>query len=140
MFPLLYVVGVALILKWIYILASLEHAEIRNFFCNRNFFYMMRYKIVKEGKLMANIKSALKRIQTAEKRTLRNRMVKSSVKTAIKKFETAVESDNFEEAKTLLSQVSRIIDKASAKGVLHKNAASRKKSRLAIKLNKSVAK
>jgi small subunit ribosomal protein S20 len=87
---------------------------------------------------MANVKSAIKRIRITEARTLRNKMVKSSVKTAVKKFEAAVNRGNFDEAKALLSQVSGIIDKAATKGVIHKNAASRKKSRLALRLNKSV--
>lgn len=86
---------------------------------------------------MANIKSSIKRIQKTEVRTLRNKMVKSSVKTAVKKFETAVEKGNFDEAKALLVEVSAIIDKAAAKGVIHKNTASRKKSRLTLRLNKT---
>jgi small subunit ribosomal protein S20 len=89
---------------------------------------------------MANIKSAIKRIRVTERRTLRNKMVKSAVKTAIKKFEAAVNSGNYDEAKALLSHVSHVIDKAAAKGVIHKNAAARKKSRLAIKLNQLAAK
>ncbi|TDT51114.1 30S ribosomal protein S20 [Fonticella tunisiensis] len=89
---------------------------------------------------MANIKSAIKRIRKTEKRTLRNKMVKSSVKTIIKKFEAAVNNNNLDEAKALLSEASHAIDKAAAKGVLHKNNAARKKSRLALKLNKLVAK
>lgn len=94
----------------------------------------------KEGVQMANIKSALKRIDVTERRTLRNKMVKSAAKTTIKKFETAVNNGNFDEAKALLAQVSHVIDKAAAKGVIHKNAAARKKSRLAVALNKAVAK
>jgi small subunit ribosomal protein S20 len=84
---------------------------------------------------MANIKSAIKRIETTERRTLRNRIFKSIVKTEIKKFEAAIHSGNLEEAKALLSRTAHVLDKASAKGILHKNAVSRKKSRLAIKLN-----
>lgn len=85
---------------------------------------------------MANIKSAIKRIKVTQAKTLRNRMVKSSVKTFIKKFEENIAAGNLEEAKRLYPRVSRVIDKAAAKGVLHKNTASRKKSKLAIKLNK----
>lgn len=95
---------------------------------------------MKEVLKLANIKSAIKRIRKTEKRTLRNRMVKTSVKTAIKKFEAALNTNNFDEAKTLLSEASHIIDKAAAKGVLHKNNAARKKSRLTIRLNKVSAK
>jgi small subunit ribosomal protein S20 len=89
---------------------------------------------------LANIKSAIKRIRKTEKRTLRNRMVKSAVKTAIKKFEVALNGNNFDEAKNLLVEATHIIDRAASKGVLHKNNAARKKSRLTIRLNKSVAK
>lgn len=84
---------------------------------------------------MANIKSAIKRIKVTEKRTLRNKMVKSSIKTAVKKYETAVEGGNLDDAKQLYASAAHAIDKAAAKGVIHKNAAARKKSRLAVKLN-----
>jgi small subunit ribosomal protein S20 len=89
---------------------------------------------------MANIKSAIKRIQITERKTLRNRIFKSIVKTEIKKFEAAVTNNNLEEAKALLSKTAHILDKASAKGILHKNAVARKKSRLAIKLNHAASK
>lgn len=87
---------------------------------------------------MANIKSAIKRIRITETKTLRNRIVKSSVKTFVKKFEDALATGNVDEAKKLYPRVSHVIDKAAAKGVLHKNMAARKKSRLALKLNKVV--
>ncbi|MDD6796581.1 MAG: 30S ribosomal protein S20 [Clostridiaceae bacterium] len=84
---------------------------------------------------MANIKSAKKRILVAEKKTARNRMVKSALKTTIKKFETAVAANNAEEAKTLFVGASKALDMAAQKGIVHKNMAARKKSRLAAKLN-----
>ncbi|MGL4847695.1 MAG: 30S ribosomal protein S20 [Clostridium sp.] len=84
---------------------------------------------------MANIKSAKKRIKVTETKTLRNRMVKSALKTAIKKFEAAVEANNAEEAKTLFVAATKSLDMAASKGVLHKNMTARKKSRLAAKLN-----
>lgn len=84
---------------------------------------------------MANIKSAKKRIKVTETKTLRNRMVKSALKTAIKKFETAVEANNAEEANTLFVAAAKSLDMAASKGILHKNMAARKKSRLATKLN-----
>jgi ribosomal protein S20 len=89
-------------------------------------------------KVLANIKSAIKRIRITETKTLRNRIVKSSVKTFVKKFEDALATGNVDEAKKLYPRVSHVIDKAAAKGVLHKNMAARKKSRLALKLNKVV--
>ena len=84
---------------------------------------------------MANIKSAKKRILVTQTKTANNRMVKSALKTVIKKFEAAVEAKNVEEAKTLYTSVAKSIDMAASKGVVHKNMAARKKSRLAAKLN-----
>ncbi|MCM8710395.1 30S ribosomal protein S20 [Clostridium sp. SYSU_GA19001] len=84
---------------------------------------------------MANIKSAVKRIRVTQVKTLRNKMVKSSLKTVIKKFEAAVAGGNVEEAKVALVNASKALDMAASKGVIHKNMASRKKSRLAAKLN-----
>ena len=74
---------------------------------------------------MPNIKSAIKRVKVTEKKNLRNRMIKSAMKTQIKKFETAV-SANGADAK-LLSATQGAVDKAAAKGVIHKNAANRKR-------------
>jgi small subunit ribosomal protein S20 len=87
-------------------------------------------------KILANIKSAIKRIRITEAKTLRNRMVKSTVKTFVKKLEEAISVGNVEEAKRLYPRVSHVIDRAAAKGILHRNTAARKKSRLALKLNK----
>ena len=84
---------------------------------------------------MPNIKSAKKRVLITKKKTLRNNMIKSAYKTSIKKFESALESGNIEEAKTLLSQATKKIDQACSKGVIVKNTAARKKSSLAKKLN-----
>ena len=84
---------------------------------------------------MPNRKSAIKRVSVIEKKTLRNNMIKSGYKSAVKKFEQAVESGNVEEAKTLFSQATRKIDQACSKGVIVKNTAARKKSNLAKKLN-----
>ena len=84
---------------------------------------------------MANIKSAKKRIKVTEVKTAQNRMVKSALKTTIKKFEAAVSANNAEEAKELFVKVTKALDMAAQKGVVHKNMAARKKSRLAAKLN-----
>lgn len=84
---------------------------------------------------MPNIKSAIKRVSVIEKKTLRNNMIKSGYKSAVKKFEQALEAGNIEEAKTLFSQATRKIDQACSKGVIVKNTAARKKSNLAKKLN-----
>ena len=85
---------------------------------------------------MPNIKSAKKRVLVNAKKNLHNRMVKSTVKTTLKKFDAAVESDN-QQANVLLSASFSALDKAAAKGVIHKNAASRKKARLAKRLAKA---
>ena len=84
---------------------------------------------------MPNIKSAKKRVKVIEKKTLRNNMIKSAYKTAIKKFEQAIEAGNMEEAKTLFSEATKKIDQAWTKGVIVKNTAARKKSSLSKKLN-----
>ncbi len=84
---------------------------------------------------MANIKSAQKRIKVTEAKTLRNRMIKSALKTAIKKFEASVNANNAEEAKSTFTGAVKALDMAVSKGVVHKNMAARKKSRLAAKLN-----
>lgn len=84
---------------------------------------------------MANIKSAKKRILVTNTKTAQNRMVKSALKTTIKKFENAVNTKNAEEANALFVNVTKALDMAAQKGVVHKNMAARKKSRLAAKLN-----
>ena len=82
---------------------------------------------------MPNIKSAMKRVKVSEKKNLRNRIVKSKVKTAIKKFDAELAA-NPSAAGTQYSATTSAIDKAVAKGIVSKNAANRKKSRLAKKL------
>ena len=88
---------------------------------------------------MPNIKSAKKRVKVIEKKTLRNNKIKSAYKTAVKKFEQAIEAVNMEEAKTLFSEATKKIDKACTKGVIVKNTAARKKSSLSKKLNAAMA-
>ena len=83
---------------------------------------------------MPNIKSAKKRVKVIEKKTLRNNMIKSEYKSAIKKFEEAVNSKNKAEAETLFSLATKKIDQACTKGVIVKNTAARKKSSLSKKL------
>ncbi len=84
---------------------------------------------------MANIKSAKKRVLVSKVRNQRNKAIKSSVKTAIKKVEAAVAEKNAEAAKAALLEATSVIDKAATKGVYHKNNASRKVSRLAKAVN-----
>lgn len=85
---------------------------------------------------MPNIKSAIKRVEIAQKRTIRNASIKSAVKTAIRKYEVALKSEAREVAETTLRSALVALDKAVTKGVLHKNAAARKKSRLTKRFNK----
>jgi len=88
---------------------------------------------------LANIKSAKKRIKVIAKKTLRNRIIKSQTKTAIKKFVVAIESGDKDLAKAALLEAISAIDKAQTKGIIHKNNASRKKSRLTRYFNKKTA-
>ena len=85
---------------------------------------------------MANIKSAKKRIQVAATRTARNKSIRSEVKTAIKKVIAAIEAGDKAAANEALVNATAVIDKATTKGVYHKNTASRKVSRLAQAVNK----
>ena len=85
---------------------------------------------------MANIKSAKKRILTNQKKAARNQAIKSGVKTEIKKVRAAIEAGNKEEAAKALLAATSAIDKAESKGVIKKNTASRKVSRLALAVNK----
>jgi small subunit ribosomal protein S20 len=88
---------------------------------------------------VANIKSQIKRNRQNEKARLRNKAVKSSLKTAIRKFNEAVSAGNAEAASTLLHDASRKLDKAASKGVIHKNQAANRKSAIAKRLGASVA-
>jgi small subunit ribosomal protein S20 len=80
---------------------------------------------------VANIKSQIKRIKTNEKARLRNKAVKSSLKTSIRKFREAAAAGETEKATALLRQASKELDKAASKGVIHANAAANKKSAMA---------
>ncbi|MBX7265676.1 30S ribosomal protein S20 [Micromonospora sp. Llam7] len=80
---------------------------------------------------MANIKSQIKRNRQNEKRRLRNKSVKSSLKTAIRKFHEAAESGDAEKAAALMQDASRKLDKAASKGVIHGNQAANRKSAIA---------
>ncbi|AVT40821.1 30S ribosomal protein S20 [Plantactinospora mayteni] len=83
---------------------------------------------------MANIKSQIKRNRQNEKRRLRNKSVKSSLKTAIRKFHEATESGDSAKATELMRDASRKLDKAVSKGVIHQNQAANRKSAIAKRL------
>lgn len=89
---------------------------------------------------MPNIKSAKKRVLVIEKKTLINQMHKTALKTAVKRFEKAAEENKLDEAKALFGEAVSKLDKGVKQGILHKNAAARKKSQLALKLAKISAK
>ncbi|MCG0274775.1 MAG: 30S ribosomal protein S20 [Thermosediminibacteraceae bacterium] len=85
-------------------------------------------------KRLPNTASAKKKMRQAKKRTLRNRLVKAKIKAAIKKFNEALQSKDVENIKSALIGAVKALDKAASKGVIHKNTAARKKSRLYKKL------
>ena len=80
---------------------------------------------------MANIKSQIKRNKQNEKAHQRNKAAKSSLRTSVRKFREAVEAGNVEEATVAMRTASRKLDKAVAKGVIHKNQAANRKSAIA---------
>ena len=84
---------------------------------------------------MPNIKSAKKRVQLSEARNARNRAERSALKTTLKKFDAAVTEGNRTEAEGAYKVAVKTVDKAVAKGILHKNNAAHKKSALTLKLN-----
>lgn len=84
---------------------------------------------------MPNIKSAIKRVKKSEKRRLRNAMIKSDLRTAVKKANIAIENKDQTAVKELLLNATKKLDKAASKGVIHKNKAARLKSRLMKKAN-----
>lgn len=84
---------------------------------------------------MPNIKSAIKRVKTTELRNAQNTTVKSSMRTAVKKVEAAITTNDSTTAKNAYATAASQLDKAAAKGLIHKNAAARKKARLMKKLN-----
>lgn len=88
---------------------------------------------------MANIKSAKKRIGVAAKKTARNRRVKSHLRAVIKNFDGALVQGDFDTAKDKLALAEKKLMKAAAKGTIHKNAASRKVSRLTKRFNAAKA-
>ena len=83
---------------------------------------------------MANIKSQIKRNRQNEKRRLRNKSVKSALKTSVRKFNEATTVGDVEQASALLREATRKLDKAVSKGVIHKNQAANRKSSIAKRL------
>lgn len=83
---------------------------------------------------MANIKSAIKRAKISEQENLRNRMAKSELKTIIRNFNETIKAGDKEAIEAAYTLAVKTVDQAAAKGVIHKNAANRKKAQLAKKL------
>jgi len=84
---------------------------------------------------LANSKSALKRIRTSEQRRQRNRPFRSSARTLVKKAELAINSGDQDAAATAVLTATRTLDRVASKGVIHRNNAARRKSRLMKKFN-----
>ena len=85
---------------------------------------------------MPNIKSAKKRVMVSQTKAAQNKAAKSALKTDIKKFEVAVAEGNRSEADVAYKVAVKAVDKAVSKGLLHRNNAANKKSKMTVKLNK----
>jgi len=84
---------------------------------------------------LPNTKSAEKRVKVIKAKTIRNQMIKSALKTSIKKFNAALAQGDEANREATYKAAIKKIDQAAAKGIIHRNAAARKKSRLTLKLN-----
>ena len=82
---------------------------------------------------MANIKSQIKRNKQNEAARLRNKAVKSELKTAVRRFREAADAGNADDAKAACRSASRLLDKAASKGVIHKNQAANRKAAMAVR-------
>ena len=88
---------------------------------------------------LPNIKSAKKRVLVAKKKTLQNQILRSNLKTTLKKFDATVSEGNIDAIHDAYRITVKKLDQSVAKGILHKNTASRKKSQLASKVNAATA-
>ncbi len=84
---------------------------------------------------MANTKSAIKAVRSSERKRVHNRLVVSSTRTYVKRVRAALESGDVEQSRVALQKAISALDKAAQKGIMHKNAAARSKSRLTRRLN-----
>jgi small subunit ribosomal protein S20 len=84
---------------------------------------------------MPNIKSAIKRVKTSNEHRAHNASVKSTMRTAVKNVDALVTNNDLDKAKVALVEATKKLDKAARKGLIHKNAAARQKSRLTKKVN-----
>jgi small subunit ribosomal protein S20 len=88
---------------------------------------------------LANIKSAIKRIRSSEKRRLRNQSARTEARSYIKTARAEIDAGNLEQAKKAVAEAVSALDKAAEKGIIHKNNASRRKSRLMHRLSQAAA-
>lgn len=88
---------------------------------------------------MANIKSAIKRIRSSERKRIRNKPVRSALKTYIKSAQTQIGVGDTDISAEAVVRAISALDKAASKGIIHRNQAARRKSRLMAKLNKIAA-
>ena len=86
---------------------------------------------------MANIKSQIKRIGQNERRRVRNKAVKSELKTAVRRFREAADAGDAEATTSALRTATRLLDRAASKGVIHKNQAANRKSSMAARAAKT---
>ena len=86
---------------------------------------------------MANTQSAIKRLRSSERRRQHNRVFRGRARTAVKKARSLMEKGSLEEAREAVQVAARALDKAAAKGIIHKNNAARRKSRLMQQLNQA---
>jgi len=87
---------------------------------------------------LANTKSAIKRMHTAERRRLRNRWFRTQARTYIKRARAQIDAGELEEAKVAVAQATLALDKATERGIIHKNNAARRKSRIMRHLNRAL--
>ena len=92
-------------------------------------------EILREVNEMPNIKSAKKRVKVIQTKTLQNKMYRTSMKTAIKKYDAALASGDMAAAQAAYRAAVKKVDQAAAYGIIHKNAAAHKKSQFTKKLN-----
>jgi small subunit ribosomal protein S20 len=100
-----------------------------------NTLHNFRHYVLDEASFVANIKSQIKRIRTNEAARLRNKSVKSSLKTAVRRFREAADTGDRETALVALQSASRQLDKAASRGAIHPNQAANKKSAMAVRAN-----
>lgn len=103
--------------------------------CLRHSVYLSYGNFYREVDILPNIKSAKKRVNVTKTKTLKNRMFKTMYKTTLKKFEAAIAEGDKAAAEVAYRNAVSVLDRAASKGTIHANAAARKKSRFALKLN-----